>query len=127
MYDGGAMHDASDATEKRPAVGELCQACGELYQTVYMVPDAVWDQIAGGANLLCLMCADRRARKLGIRLYWEAEVDEYPRDFRRRLQKAIAEHRPVLERLADGDTSWTAETHGTANDVITAVVPHEQP
>lgn len=102
MYDGGAVHDAtSGETEKRPAVGELCQACGDLYQTVYMVPDEVWDQIAGGANLLCLMCADRRARKLGIELYWEAEVGEYPRDFRRRIQKAIAEHGPLLDRLGD--------------------------
>lgn len=103
MWDGGAVHDASSGeTNERPAVGELCGSCGDLYQTLYIVPDGVWDQIAGGASLLCLMCADRRARKLGIQLLWEAEVDEYPRDFRRRLAKAIAEQGPLLDRLADG-------------------------
>lgn len=104
MWDGGAMHEASAELSGETASherGELCGACQERYQTIYLVPDKVWDQIAGGTNLLCPKCADARARKLGVELYWEAEVDEFPRDFRRRLAKAIAEQGAVLDRLAD--------------------------
>jgi hypothetical protein len=102
MWDGGAVHDASSGEIKDRPAGDLCADCYEPDLTVFLIPDAVWDQIAGGASVLCLRCADARARKLGIELYWEAEVNEFPRDFRRRLQAAIAEHGTVLDRLADG-------------------------
>lgn len=101
MWDGGAVHDASSGEIKDRPAGDQCADCYEPYLTVYLVPDAVWDQIAGGASVLCLRCADARARKLGVELCWEAEVDEFPRDFRRRLAKAIAEQGAVLDRLAD--------------------------
>ena len=104
-WDGEAMHDASGgevaSREQSSEMGELCSGCQDPYLTVYVLPNEVWDQISAGASRLCPSCADRRARKLGIELYWEAEVGEFPRDFRRRLQKAIAEHQTVLDRLAD--------------------------
>jgi hypothetical protein len=101
MWDGGAVHDQSEGATAGGAEGESCAACHDPYQTVYHVPDGVWDQISGGVNLLCLPCADGRARKLGIELYWEAEVGEFPRDFRRRIEQLIEKNRPVLDRLAE--------------------------
>lgn len=107
MWDGHEMHDATAehqlvaSAEQTPELGEVCSACHDPYLTVYLLPDEVWDQIAAGASLLCPSCADARARKLGIELYWEAEVGEYPRDFRRRMERLIAENQSIFDRLAD--------------------------
>jgi ribosomal protein L37AE/L43A len=58
---------------------ETCQDCGTSYETVYRVPDEVWSQIRPegkpeGGGLLCLDCANLRARRLGIDLWWTATV-----------------------------------------------------
>lgn len=69
--------------------GERCQCCGNLYSTIYRVPNEVWAKIApqpetlgphiehqfGG--LLCISCADARAREMGIRLYWDSNADDW--------------------------------------------------
>lgn len=63
--------------------GELCQCCGDRYETVYRVPNEVWKQIAPNpetigddpghyGGLLCPDCADSRARESGAVLFWEA-------------------------------------------------------
>lgn len=59
--------------------GMRCHDCGRSYSYVYRVPDDVWEQIAPVSDtvgidlggLLCIDCADRRARDLGIMLYYE--------------------------------------------------------
>jgi len=60
--------------------GEHCQNCGKSYLTIYRVPDKIWKKITpkkeeGG--LLCIECADKGARKLGINLYWDACVGKW--------------------------------------------------
>ena len=83
-------------------MAETCQVCGEAYDTVYDVPDAIWQQITpkiGEAGLLCLRCADSRARELGITLYWGAGIDGFP-------------HNPVAEASAaklEADWTWLEE------------------
>lgn len=69
--------------------GERCHDCGGFYATVYRVPDDVWAKIAPDkaalgeheehryGGLLCLPCADRRAREKGIRLYFDASVGDW--------------------------------------------------
>ena len=58
--------------------GETCQQCGKKYQMAYWVPDEDWETIkpeeseAGG--LLCLSCADTRARAKDIVLRWQAST-----------------------------------------------------
>src|SRR5690606_7471517 len=80
-------------TSTRPmtedVAGEQCHDCGGFYQTVYRVPDDVWAKIAPDkaalgehtehryGGLLCLPCADRRAREKGIRLYFDASVGDW--------------------------------------------------
>lgn len=64
----------------RLAEGEHCQECGAAYDTVYWLPDDIWALITpkpdnAGAGLLCPTCADKRARRAGIYLKWEATVD----------------------------------------------------
>jgi len=54
---------------------EACQDCGNQYETVYWVNDSLWRLISPkpespGAGLLCIPCADRRARAEGIHLQW---------------------------------------------------------
>ena len=61
---------------------EHCQVCGKGYLMVYSVPVKVWEKITpkeGEAGLLCIECADKRARKLGIELYWAGKEGEYPK------------------------------------------------
>ena len=60
---------------------EHCQICGKGYLTIYHVPDEIWRKITpkkNEAGLLCIECADHRARELGIELYWYAkeEIDQ---------------------------------------------------
>jgi len=69
--------------------GQRCQCCNGLYATVYRVPNGVWSKIApqpetlgmyeehqfGG--LLCIVCADRRAREAGIILYWDSTAGDW--------------------------------------------------
>lgn len=62
-------------------MAEKCDCCRFPYESVYRVPDAVWAKIAlraDGSGLLCMDCCDGLARNLGIDLYWEAAVGEYP-------------------------------------------------
>ncbi len=59
---------------------EQCQICGKKYETVYSVPNEIWERIIpkeGEAGLLCIECADMSADVLGIKLYWSAK--EYKR------------------------------------------------
>ena len=66
-------------TDSQEWEGEHCQDCGVVYQTVYLVPPDVWAEItpkSGKAGLLCIVCADRRARERGIILDWIAHVLE---------------------------------------------------
>ena len=67
---------------------EHCQVCGKEYETVYSIPDEVWRKITpkdGEAGLLCIECADQRARRMGRELYWIAqeEIDVLNHDFKR--------------------------------------------
>ena len=60
-------------------MSETCQICGKQYDTVYRVPDEVWEIIkpAGkpeGAGLLCLPCAFKQAKAHGIELEWAADT-----------------------------------------------------
>lgn len=58
-------------TFARRYFGELCQDCGRPYiDTIYRVPDDVWDAFHGSANLLCPRCLSRRADKAGVMLVW---------------------------------------------------------
>jgi len=68
---------------------ERCQCCEMMYATVYRVPNDVWAKIApqpeqlgeypehqfGG--LLCISCADARARGAGIILYWDSTAGDW--------------------------------------------------
>ncbi len=101
MYNGEEMHER-EARSEQSREGEVCDVCQERYPTVYLLSDEVWDEISGGSNLLCLRCADGRARKLGIELFWEATVGEFPLEAQRRLHRIVAEHHQLLDRLADG-------------------------
>ena len=78
--------------------GERCHACGRDYETVYNVPDDVWSAITPSetqtAGLLCLQCADDRARTEGIHLWWQAEVNDYP-------TAALAASRVRVEKLEE--------------------------
>ena len=62
-------------------MSEVCQNCEGYYDTVYRVPDGVWERLTGhtdGAGLLCPACCELLARRAGLELYWEATVGEYP-------------------------------------------------
>jgi len=64
-----------------PWDGEHCQVCGRSYATCYQVPDNVWRRISPKGNeggLLCPPCAATRAHELGIDLWWEAAVNDFP-------------------------------------------------
>ena len=43
-----------------------CQGCGRIDGLDAVVPDAVWEQIREGLNILCLWCIDRRCKVAGI-------------------------------------------------------------
>lgn len=70
-------------------LGELCHDCGRRYRVVYRVPNEVWAAIAPGkaslgaypehmlGGLLCVDCADERARERGIYLYFEASAGDW--------------------------------------------------
>ena len=62
---------------------ETCQDCEKKYSTIYTIPNEVWVKITpklGEAGLLCIECADKRAAKIGINLYWNAGIDKYPKN-----------------------------------------------
>jgi len=62
-------------------MSEFCQNCEGYYDTVFRVPDDVWEKLtdrADGRGLLCPACCDLLARRAGLELYWEAAVGEYP-------------------------------------------------
>ena len=62
-------------------MSEFCQNCEGYYDTVFRVPDDVWERLTGhtdGAGLLCPACCELLARRVGLELYWEAAVGEYP-------------------------------------------------
>ncbi len=57
---------------------EHCQDCGKEFSVVYDVPDKVWKKITpkkGEGGILCIKCADKRAKKLGINLFWTAKAE----------------------------------------------------
>lgn len=70
-------------------MSETCDQCGQKYETIYGVPNEVWARIApkpetlgkhiehqyGG--MLCIPCAERRARETGIVLYWNASENDW--------------------------------------------------
>ncbi len=52
---------------------EHCQDCGKKYNTVYTVPDDVWEKITpeeGEDGFLCIECADKRAYNIGVVFFW---------------------------------------------------------
>jgi hypothetical protein len=60
---------------------ESCDECGAHYDTVYRLPDLLWERISGrddGGGKLCPACCDRIAREKGIELFWEALEDVHP-------------------------------------------------
>ena len=62
-------------------MSEVCQNCEGYYDTVYRMPDDVWEKLTGhadGGGLLCPACCDLLARRVGLELYWEAAIGEYP-------------------------------------------------
>ena len=62
-------------------MGEKCQRCDWVYETVYRIDDSLWERISpkkSKAGLLCPECADELARRQGITLFWEAKQGEYP-------------------------------------------------
>ena len=63
---------------------EICQLCGLEYETVYQVPDDVWNIIKPtryeGGGLLCPTCADRRARSMGLILFWSCAIGHFPEE-----------------------------------------------
>jgi hypothetical protein len=66
--------------------GEKCQSCGVLYREVYKLPDDIWAAISPkpdvpGAGLLCFPCADDRARRRGIELFWIGSIGDYRRSW----------------------------------------------
>ena len=59
---------------------EHCQICGKGYSTPYDIPDKVWKKITprkGEGGLLCMECAEKRAKKLGIVLFWVAKENDF--------------------------------------------------
>lgn len=90
-------------------MSELCQNCECYYDTVFRVPDDVWEKLIGhegGRGLLCPTCCDLLARRAGLELYWEAAVGEYPvaRE-RERCAKVAESYFPVFAQYA-------ADLHG---------------
>lgn len=61
---------------------EHCDVCGFPYQTVWRVSDTIWEQVIGdlNINLICPSCFDVIAREIGLELFWEASINEYPTD-----------------------------------------------
>ena len=60
---------------------EKCDNCHRLYETVYRVPDLVWEAVSkkkDGAGMLCIQCCDAIAREKGAGLWWEARIGRYP-------------------------------------------------
>ncbi len=58
-------------------IGEQCDICGARYRLLYSIPKEIWLQISPQnkrEGYLCPTCADFRARKLGIELYFKAEA-----------------------------------------------------
>lgn len=80
------IHDLLTAHAEKPEAqsweGEHCDNCSEPYGYPWLAPDDVWAQITlseypeGG--LLCIPCANRRARTLGLYLWWECAIGKYP-------------------------------------------------
>ena len=76
-------------------MSEVCQNCEGYYDTVFRVPTGVWEKLTGhadGGGLLCPACCDLLARRVGLELYWEAAVGEYP---------VAAERERCAKRVAD--------------------------
>lgn len=72
--------------------GELCHCCGNRCCTFYRAPAALWKRVTGGERgerLLCPRCFDNLAADKDIRLYWEAEADEFPSIIARLRERAI--------------------------------------
>jgi len=73
---------------------EHCQICGKKYSTVYELPDEIWKKItpkSGESGLLCMECAEKRAEKLGIDLFWRAKEGEYAKasNITKKLKSAL--------------------------------------
>jgi len=63
------LHEQREAMERErtPVPGTYaCQTCGRRDGLDAVVTNAVWEQIRGGLNLLCLWCIDRRCQAEGI-------------------------------------------------------------
>jgi len=46
--------------------GEICKRCNRRNPVGFQVPDAVWDQVHGEYNLLCVTCFDELAEQRGV-------------------------------------------------------------
>lgn len=87
-------------------MSEHCYICKRKYDFVYSVPDEVWEKISPvpvdgfkSGGLLCIECANTRADKHGIILFWSAGVNGYPDA---ELEARCAKYKATIaEALAD--------------------------
>mgnify|MGYP001572130799 CR=1 FL=1 len=62
---------------------EHCQLCKKEYETIYKLPCDIWYKITPNiykeGGLLCLECADKKAREIGFIPFWYAGHLKYPK------------------------------------------------
>ena len=89
---------------KEKQESELCDRCGKRYLAIYSVPDRIWQNLhmMTPAGLLCMMCADTIARKLGP-LWWEGELGQYPTEKARAEIERLRERQRWLDEVGRAD------------------------
>jgi len=91
---------------------EHCQICKKGFLTVYDVSDKVWKKISpekSEGGTLCIECADKRARKLGIDLFWVAKENEYEKgsNITKKLKEALKLRKAkYIKRWKGRDGKW---------------------
>jgi len=89
-----AAENQSGTQELKPS--EECDYCGALYNTIYRLPDDIWDRIKhddkrGVFELICPKCADKLARRNGIYLYWEGTEGNWASPIEDELRRKLAD------------------------------------
>jgi len=91
---------------------EHCQICKKGFLTVYDIPDKIWKKISpekSESGALCIECADKRARKLGIDLFWVSKENEYEKgsNISKKLKESLKLRKSkYIKRWKGKDGQW---------------------
>jgi hypothetical protein len=65
---------------RHTTIVEFCKDCGVQQSLVWTASNQLWAEVSGrgdGGGVLCPICFDRRAQRLGYLLRWVPQVDQF--------------------------------------------------